>query len=201
MNYQFKYQQMSQALYEALKDDPFYKAIERSMDDREHARQKMLKYFDYSIYESQKYGEILIPEGNAYGVSVWNKPITDDVEAQRSKEKQAFLLLELGENALVTYNKIVNFMSDKAKPIICSKAWYLSIVGILPTHQGKGLGSHLISPVLSQTDQLGIPTYLETFTPRTKNFYRHLGYSEIGVFFEPTMQAEYTIMMREANTL
>lgn len=199
MNYQFKYQEMSQALYEALKDDPFYIAIERSIDDREHATHKMLKYFDYSIYESQKYGEILIPEGNAYGVSVWTKPVTDDAEAKRAKEKKAFLLLELGENALDTYNKIVDFMSDKAKPLICSKAWYLSIVGILPKHQGKGYGSNLITPVLSQTDQLDVPTYLETFTPRTKKFYRQLGYSEIGTFFEPTTQAEYSIMTRGVN--
>lgn len=199
MNYQFKYQEMSRALYEALKDDPFYITIERSIDDREHAKHKMLKYFDYSIYESQKYGEILIPEGNPYGVSVWNKPVTDDDEEKRVKEKKTFLLRELGESALVTYNKIVEFMSDKAEPLICSKAWYLSIVGILPTHQGKGYGSNLITPVLSQTDQLNVPTYLETFTPRTKKFYRQLGYSEIGTFFEPTTQAEYSIMVREVN--
>jgi len=199
VNYQFKYQEMSRALYEALKDDPFYITIERSIDDREHAKHKMLKYFDYSIYESQKYGEILIPEGNPYGVSVWNKPVTDDDEEKRVKEKKTFLLRELGESALVTYNKIVEFMSDKAEPLICSKAWYLSIVGILPTHQGKGYGSNLITPVLSQTDQLNVPTYLETFTPRTKKFYRQLGYSEIGTFFEPTTQAEYSIMVREVN--
>lgn len=199
MNYQLKYQELSQALYEALKDDPFYIAIERSIGDHEHAKHKMLKYFDYSIYESQKYGEIVIPEGSAYGVSVWAKPIADDAEVKRTKEKKAFLLHELGENTLDTYNKIVYFMSDKAKSLICSKAWYLSIVGILPTFQGKGYGSNLITPILSQTDRLDVPTYLETFTPRTKKFYRQLGYSEIGTFFEPTTQAEYSIMMREVN--
>ncbi|QFT12917.1 N-acetyltransferase [Vibrio sp. THAF190c] len=201
MNYQLKYQEMSHALYEALKDDPFYIAIESAIDDRENARQKMLKYFDYSIDESQKYGELLIPEGDAYGVSVWSRPIADDIELQRSKSKKAFLLTELGENALTTYNKIVDFMSEQAEPLICSKAWYLSIVGVLPAYQGRGYGANLIAPVLSQTDQLDVPTYLETFTPRTKKFYRQLGYSEISVFVEPVTQAEYSIMMRPANKL
>lgn len=200
MNYQLKNQQMSKALYEALKDDPFYIALEKSVEEPEQAKDKMLKYFDYSIYESQLYGEVLIPEEKAFGVSVWSKPVEADIEAKRSKEKKAFLLNELGESCLETYTKIVAFMSEKAEPLICSSAWYLSIVGVLPRYQGKGYGSGLINPMLLRTDKLNVPTYLETFSPKTKKFYQQLGYKEIAVFFEPTTQAEYSIMKREYST-
>lgn len=196
VNYQFKYQEISKALYEALKDDPFYIALEKSILDREHAEHKMLMYFDYSIYESQRYGEVFIPEGNVFGASLWSKPLADNVETEKLAEKKAFLLHALGENSLDTYDKIVDFMSNKAEVLIGSNAWYLSIVGVLPRYQGKGYGLKLVNPMLSRTDQLNTPTYLETFSPRTKKFYRQLGYIEVGVIFEPTTQAEYSIMKR-----
>lgn len=36
-------------------------------------------------------------------------------------------------------------MSEQAEPLICSKAWYLSIVGVLPAYQGRGYGANLIN--------------------------------------------------------
>lgn len=159
----------------------------------------MLKYFDYSIYESQKHGEVLLPKEKAFGVSVWTKPLTENLEAKVSDEKKAFIKSELGESCLETYKKIVKFMSEKTESLIDSDAWYLSIVGVHPKYQGMGNGVKLISPILAQADQLNVPTFLETFTPRNKKFYSQLGYKEIGVFYEPTTEAEYSVMKREAR--
>lgn len=97
-----------------------------------------------------------------------------------------------------TYNSIVEIMSKKAETLISSEAWYLSIIGILPAYQGQGLGPKLVNPILSQTDRLGVPTYLETFTPKNKSFYNRLGYLDVGTFLEPTTNTEYSIMMRKA---
>ena len=47
----------------------------------------------------------------------------------------------------------------------------LSIIGILPEFQGQGFGGGLVGPVLNRADQSGVPTYLETFTPRNITFY------------------------------
>ena len=74
--------------------------------------------------------------------------------------------------------------------------WYLSIVGVLPDYQGRGLGGELIRPVLAQTDAIGVATYLETFTPRNMSFYERLGYREAGSFEEPTIGDRYWLMLR-----
>ena len=87
-------------------------------------------------------------------------------------------------------------MAQKTSSTIPKDAWYLSIIGVLPQFQGKGLGAELIDSVLKDTDLQGIPTYLETFTPRTISFYKKLGYKPVKSVREPTTNAEYWILVR-----
>jgi GNAT superfamily N-acetyltransferase len=65
-------------------------------------------------------------------------------------------------------------MSYEAEPLISKNSWYLSIVGVLPEFQKQGLGTNLIQNVLEKTDNLEVPTYLETFTPGNMIFYVNL---------------------------
>jgi GNAT superfamily N-acetyltransferase len=90
-------------------------------------------------------------------------------------------------------------MSDKTTPLVQEEAWYLSIIGVLPAFQGRGLGAGLVENVLACTDPAGIPTYLETFTPRTISFYNRLGYRVVDCFKEPRTEANYWVMVRDAQ--
>ena len=54
--------------------------------------------------------------------------------------------------------------------------WYLSVLGTDPTHQGAGIGSALLQPVLHECDRLEIPAYLETGTERNVAFYSRHGF-------------------------
>ena len=67
----------------------------------------------------------------------------------------------------------------------------------LPLFQNQGLSHSLISPILEQADRAGVTTFLETFTPRNESFYQRLGYRVAGKFFEPTIAANYSLMVRE----
>ena len=198
MNHQFQFRAYAEALYAALVEDGFYRTMEASVENQLKAREAMLKYLDYSMVEAEKYGELFIPTEHDFGVSVWSKPMPDQLSSQCSAEKKNFLLNELGEPSLTTYQSIVDFMAKNAQALIDPDAWYLSILGVLPEYQGQGLGPSLVTPVLRQTDQLGVSTYLETFTPRNHTFYQRLGYHVVKIIFEPTVQAEYAIMRRRA---
>ncbi len=123
------------------------------------------------------------------------------MEVKRNQEKKTFLLNHMGENSLKIYTQIVEFMSGKAESHIGKEYWYLSIVGILPEFQGKGLGPELIKGVLKKTDTIEVPTYLETFTPRNMTFYQRLGYKKASSFYEPTTKADYWLMIREPATI
>ena len=57
--------------------------------------------------------------------------------------------------------------------------WYLAFAGVDPSRRGEGIGASLLQPVLAQADRDGVPCYLETPFPRTRVFYRRLGFEII----------------------
>jgi GNAT superfamily N-acetyltransferase len=53
---------------------------------------------------------------------------------------------------------------------------YLSVLGVDPPCQGRGLGSRLIAPGLELCDREGVPAYLETARERNVVFYERHGF-------------------------
>ncbi|MEX0272250.1 GNAT family N-acetyltransferase [Leptolyngbyaceae cyanobacterium UHCC 1019] len=58
--------------------------------------------------------------------------------------------------------------------------WYLSILGVEPTQQGKGYGSALMQHVLTQCDRAYLPAYLESSKPSNIPFYERHGFELLG---------------------
>ena len=197
--YRFEYREYAEALYHALTEDAFYLTMERSVEDGSSAREAMLRYLDYSIREAGEYGELYLPAEHRHGISVWQRPLPADRESRMKAEKQQFLVNHMGEASAAVYNDIVGFMSAQSDPIVDPRSWYLSIVGILPGFQNRGLGVDLVRGILELSDRAGVPTYLETFTARNESFYRRLGYRSAARIFEPTTQAGYSLMTRGCN--
>lgn len=192
-DYRFEYRDLAEALYLALVDDAFYITLERHSEGRE----AMLRYLDYSMIEAREYGELYIPDAHRHGVSIWSKPLDAQREAEMKQAKQQFLLNHMGEASERKYQDIVASMAERTDTQVDNRYWYLSIVGIKPDQQGKGLGPALVNSVLDQTDRLGVPTFLETFTPRNHSFYQRLGYRVAGTFDEPVTGGSYAVMTRE----
>lgn len=57
--------------------------------------------------------------------------------------------------------------------------WYLSLIGVIPERQGKGLGTALIEPILDLCDAAGLPAYLEASAERNRKLYARLGFETI----------------------
>ena len=54
--------------------------------------------------------------------------------------------------------------------------WYLPIIGITPTWQGRGYGAALLRAVLERRDVDRVPAYLEASTPRNRGLYERNGF-------------------------
>ena len=86
--YVFKYRDFAEALYDALLPDPFYRTMENSIPgDTMIRKEKMLRYFDYSMIECDIYGRLYIPNQQRYGVSVWSKSVDQETELEKKDEK------------------------------------------------------------------------------------------------------------------
>jgi GNAT superfamily N-acetyltransferase len=62
--------------------------------------------------------------------------------------------------------------------------WYLPLIGVDVTKQGRGYGSALLAHALERCDRDGLPAYLEATSPRNKALYARHGFEEIGVIQE-----------------
>ncbi len=184
------------ALYRSLVDDPFYVTIAAGHGKGRPAFEAALvHYFEYSMDEAAASGKLVVDEAGL-GAAVWLLP-RDRAARQRAKtEKARFLSRTLGESGLHAYRQITEFMSRQSRPVVPSRVWYLSILGISPEAQGKGLGRQLIEPTLAEADAGDMSCYLETFGTRTVGFYERLGFEQAASHVEPTTGARYAVMRR-----
>jgi ribosomal protein S18 acetylase RimI-like enzyme len=54
--------------------------------------------------------------------------------------------------------------------------WYLEFIGTDPAHQGKGVGSALLQPMVDRFDEEGVPAYLESSKEANLAFYGRFGF-------------------------
>jgi len=57
--------------------------------------------------------------------------------------------------------------------------WYLGVLAVDPSYQGRGLGGALLDPVHERADSDAVPSYLETQKPENLAYYRRFGYEVV----------------------
>jgi len=57
--------------------------------------------------------------------------------------------------------------------------WHLGPVGVLSSHQGKGIGTKLLSRFCQEVDACLSPAYLETDTDKNVRFYERFGFKDL----------------------
>jgi GNAT superfamily N-acetyltransferase len=58
--------------------------------------------------------------------------------------------------------------------------WYLPMIGVEPTAQGRGLGAELMRHAVARCDDEGMLAYLESSNPRNISLYLRFGFEVIG---------------------
>lgn len=58
--------------------------------------------------------------------------------------------------------------------------WYLPLIGVEPSRQGRGLGAALLGPMLKVCDAARLPAYLEATSLSSVPLYRRHGFEPVG---------------------
>jgi ribosomal protein S18 acetylase RimI-like enzyme len=58
--------------------------------------------------------------------------------------------------------------------------WYLAMIGVDPSRQGRGLGSAVLKESLRRVDESGLPAYLESSNPKNVPLYERFGFEVMG---------------------
>jgi GNAT superfamily N-acetyltransferase len=186
-------------LAESLFDDPFYWAITEDFGNDLAARKRALNlYFHYSLEESERTGRCVVAPDPRLGAAAWLLPRSPDVDAAESSAKSEYLASALGSRGKANYYRIVRYMAPLAARVVPCDSWYLSIIGILPSAQGRGLGAALLAGTLADASRANVTCYLETFTPRNLKFYERVGFHKVADHLEPTTNKDYAVMLKHA---
>jgi len=75
--------------------------------------------------------------------------------------------------------------------------WYLGLLGVEPSEQGRGIGAALIRAGLALADASRVPAYLETLKLRNVAFYEGHGFQVVDSHELPAGGPRYWTMRRE----
>jgi GNAT superfamily N-acetyltransferase len=187
-------------LVAALRGDAFYQAILVAHDGDDAQRDALARYMGYSIDEAGRTGRVVPADDPAIGAALWLLPREADVEEREHAAKHAFLAELCGPTGYDRYRRIVGFMHAQAERVVPRDAWYLSILGVDPGVQGRGIGAQMLAPTLAEADAAGAVTWLETFTTRGARFYERVGFTLVGWYDEPVTGRAYATLRRDPAT-
>lgn len=188
------------ALADALHPDPFYAALTPEAHAQPNAwRAPLRAYFAVALAEAATYGQVEYLAPTRAGAALWLLPQTPAINANMQATKNAALEKILAPRGFENYRAIIQAMRPHAERAAPRDAWYLSILGIAPPLQKRGLGTQLLAPTLAQADAQRVSCFLETFNPRTLAFYERVGFRVVARHAEKITRAEYWIMTRAAR--
>jgi ribosomal protein S18 acetylase RimI-like enzyme len=159
---------LADVLAAAFENDPFMTWLLPAATTRLHKVRRFFTLFVLSRMDVDR--ECSITE---HGATVWAPPGKWRTPASRQVPELLGLARTVGRylpRALSAVKALEKHHPDE------STHWYLEALGVRPGHQGQGIGSRLLEPVLARCDTDQLPAYLETAVERNLRFYQRLGF-------------------------
>jgi ribosomal protein S18 acetylase RimI-like enzyme len=137
-------------------------------------QQRIRRHFSYYNGENARRGWIRVAAEGA-GIAVWIPP---DARAEHEAigpappGAEAEILGDSVERHAYFWGWVEEH--EPKEPLL-----YLSHIGVVPEHQGEGLGSALMRDGIAQADRLGVPIWLETSRQNNVVYYERFGFRTI----------------------
>jgi GNAT superfamily N-acetyltransferase len=121
----------------------------------------------------------IVPAGAVMGVACWFGPGVSSATRDSMLANGYGEALEVLDGAAIArLNAMVEELEARHEELMAGRAHLrLDYLAVDPTMQGRGIGSLLVEVGHRRADELGLPCYLETFTPANVRFYAKRGYS------------------------
>jgi GNAT superfamily N-acetyltransferase len=160
---------MSQSLARAFHDDPIMEHLYTQPSPQRDP--KVARFFFLTAERDMGHGEVWTTPG-LEATAIWTAPdqwrfgFADIIKTLPATVSSFGRRLPRALRTLTAIEKV-----HPREP-----HWYLAVLGTHPDHQGKGLGSAVLGPVLRRCDEEGVPAYLESSKESNIPFYRRHGF-------------------------
>ena len=146
------------------------------------------------------FAELYLPHEETYltedgaGAALWAPTNVDPFDGERGEDfgkRIAELLHDEETQRFLTVGELFG-EHHPAQPWM-----YLQLIGVDPDQQRRGLGSHLLAPVLARCDASSTPAYLEASTADNRRLYQRHGFDTISEITLPDNGPPIWPMWRE----
>lgn len=159
---------LSHVLARAFDDDPVMEYLFEPSDQRPR---RIAKFMAQTANRDLAHGEVHTT-GGLHGAAIWCAPDQWKLGLWET--------VKLSPSALGAFRsrlpRALRVLGRVEKAHPKAPHWYLAVLGTDPEHQGKGIGSALLQPVLERCDTEGLPAYLESSKERNIPFYARHGF-------------------------
>jgi len=166
-------QPAGQLLARAFFDDPFGTHI---FPDHVQRQDGLTWYFTALTRASYWFDAVYVTADEVTGVAVWIAPDQTLTPQQIDEAGLNRTRTFFGTEAYERYHQIVDPLAVLHARDVPLPHWYLTLIGVEPDQQGRGLGGALLAPILAQAEATGLACYLETLTPQNVKFYERHGF-------------------------
>ncbi len=143
--------------------------IKQEEATREQRRRAVMNFG----FESEFYHNNIYLTDDRNGAAIWSRP-----RKNRKGLRYLWLELQMAWQALgmgdIWRNLKVSTYIDRQHPQ--TDFMYLWMIGVYEGHQGKGLSSELMNPMLKACEKTDLPVYLETDVKANVALYEHKGF-------------------------
>ena len=163
---------LGSCLARAFEDDP---VSEFFFPDPGSRLRRLDPFYRFAIEGMSRRG-LVYTDRDLRGAAVWQAPLPP-APGRRQNLVGGLFLLAIARGA---FTRVVRLGQILQKAHIVEPHWYLSVLGAETAHQGKGVGSSLMAPVLHRCDAEGLPAYLESSKESNIRFYERHGFQLTG---------------------
>ncbi len=187
------YEAAAEALALAFADDPAWAHL---LPDDATRAERLLTFFTVEIaHLVPDHRQVWITEDGG-GVALWGRPGGWRVPIWQTLSQTGAMAAVFGRRLpLAIWTQLRLERHHPRTP----GHWYLHYLGVEPRHQGRGLGTALLAPVLERCDREGTPAHLEASTDRNRILYERNGFSLTKTFEMPAGGPPIREMWREPS--
>lgn len=155
-----------------------YPAYRHVFPDPEKRHRALRPFMSATALDLAQHGHALVAfDGDVIvGVALWLPPGTAPRSIGR-KLRMTPALLRVLAAAPRAFRAFVHVGSKLEVAQHGGASWYLEALGVHPGARRSGLGRQLLTPVLAQADEAGLPCQLHTSDPANVDYYRRFGFA------------------------
>lgn len=190
-------QQYADVLAQAFMTDPLFQYF---FPDEGTRRQLAAYTFRFILQHARVKGFIIETAQQSQGVAIWlpsskiNRHLLDQL-----RFGAVDMLWRQGTAAIARQKAASEHMKRIHAHHVSVPHLYLSTIGVLASHRGRGLASKMILPMLEKADRDGMVCYLDTHSEANIELYQRFGFEIVQESIIPDSNVRHWAMRRSVQ--